>query len=141
MTMNPTHCPVVKIVIQRGKGDCGICALAMFLDKSYEDVFAAAVARTKSRRLHHSGMYWRQIRETAAGFGVALVNLRKFDCEADCGIVAIRMDKTNDHYFGHVALLKAGLIFDTDGTVWEPDAYWLAHDAEPTALYTTGRTA
>jgi hypothetical protein len=129
--MNPAHSPMVRIVTQRSEGDCGICALAMFLEMSYEDVFAAAVTETHSRRLHHSGMYSRQIKGTAAALGVRLRQRRKWDMETDTGLVILWFNRQSSH----VALLKCGLIFDTDGTVWEPDAYCIAFNAVPKALY------
>lgn len=133
---NPAHSPVVKIVTMRGNGDCCIGALAMFLGKSYEDILSAAVKETKSRRLHHSGMYWRQIRDTAAALGVPLKLRRKFDLLTDCGILALEFETNNPH----VVLLKAGLIFDPDeGEVWEPAAYCMAYEGVPKALYVDER--
>jgi hypothetical protein len=128
--VNPSHSPMVRVVTQRGDGDCGICALAMFLDRSYEDVFAAAVTETHSQRLHHSGMWSKQIKLTAAALGVRLRQKRKWDMDTATGLIILSFKRSS-----HVALLKNGLIFDTDGYVWEPDAYCLAFEAEAKALY------
>lgn len=115
--------PVVQIQIQRAPGDCAICALSMYLGTSYENVLGAAVSTTKKSRIHHLGMFTRQMKRTAKKLGVKLDLKRRVDMENDEGVLAVRDDKNE---LEHAVLLKAGLIFDGDGTVWEPETY-LAH--------------
>jgi hypothetical protein len=130
MQVDPAHNPVIKIVTQRGEGDCGIAAIAMLLGRTYEDVLAAAVSKTKSRTLHVRGVHFRQIRQTLDALGYRTRTKRKVDFDNDCGIVDIT------HRDGrHVAVLKAGLLFDTTGVVWEPEFYLLDQEGHVTALY------
>lgn len=122
--------PVVRMVAQRGQGDCAIACLAMYLGKSYEDVLAAAVSKSKNTRVHHTGMYIRQIRATAGALGVKVRATKKVDLDSGCGILHFT------HRDGaHVVLLKAGLIFDPDGaTVWDPDLYILDQEVKEGSL-------
>lgn len=109
--------PVVKLQVQRAPGDCSICSLSMLLGVPYEDVLAAAVKMTGSR-VHHIGMLTRDIKRTAKKLGVALTLRRSVDLEHDEGILSLAAG-----VHCHAVLLKAGLIFDGDGTVWCPDVF------------------
>lgn len=116
--------PYVALVLQRDKGDCGIAALAMLLGRSYEDVFAASISK-KFRTPHTAGMYTRQLKATARKLGSKLLFKRAFDLESSCGLLTVeKIDKQPDEFAQHLVLLKYGLIFDTDGTVHEPDFYF-----------------
>lgn len=121
--------PILRMVPQRFNGDCAICALAMYLGRAYEDVLAAAGAR--SRRPHHAGLFRRQITATAKALGTPLIAARSWDLETTSGILHL------EHRAGaHVVVLAEGLIFDPDGgVVWSPDVYLLSQDAEPTHVY------
>lgn len=121
--------PVVQIQVQRAPGDCGITALAMLLGRSYEDVLGAAVKTTASSRVHHNGMFTRQMRATAKRLGVKLTLHRGFDLENDEGLLALS-GKDGEH----IVLLKAGLIFDGDGTVWDPPTFLGAYEYRPVSL-------
>lgn len=110
--------PVVKLQVQRAPGDCCICALSMLLGVPYEDVLGAAVKTTGGSRVHHAGMITRDIKRTAKKLGVDLTLHRSVDLEHDEGVLSLAAD---EHC--HAVLLKAGLIFDGDGTCWEPDVY------------------
>lgn len=113
--------PVVKLQVQRAPGDCAICALSMLLGVPYEDVLGAAVKTTGGSRVHHAGMLTRDMKRTAKKLGVALALRRSVDLEQDEGILSLA---AGEHC--HAVLLKAGLIFDGDGTVWVPDVYLAA---------------
>lgn len=70
-------------------------------------------------------MYVPQLRRIAKALGVRLAMRRHFDVETAEGILHI------SHREGdHVAFLKAGLVFETDGTVWEPDVYRIYQGTE-----------
>lgn len=121
--------PVVQIQVQRAPGDCAVCALAMLLGRSYEDVLGAAVKSTSSARVHHNGMFTRQMKATAKRLGIVLTLRRGFDLEQDEGVLALARDGEQ-----HAVLLKAGLIFDGDGTVWEPETFCAHYLYRPVSL-------
>lgn len=121
--------PVVKLQTQRAPGDCGVCALAMLLGVSYEDVLGAAVKTTARSRVHHTGMFTRDMKRTAKKLGVQLSLRRAIDLEHDEGVLSL--EGASD---AHAVLLKAGLIFDGDGCVWEPETYMAATGYQPISL-------
>jgi len=127
--------PFVTLVLQRQSGDCGLAALAMLLGCSYEDVLAAAVTRRRPKP-HVGGMYTREVTYLARKLGTPLVFKRTWDFESDCGLLTVEKIKvaTTDEYRQHLVLLKFGLLFDTDGTVWEPETYFAQHDFRPVSL-------
>ncbi len=126
--------PFVELVIQRGKGDCGIAALAMLLGRPYEDVFAAAITRT-CQKPHHSGMLTRQIQAAAARLGIVLILRRSWDLESSAGLLTVEQTEPKpDEFTQHLVLLKFGLIFDTDGTVWEPETFFEQQKFRPVSL-------
>jgi ABC-type bacteriocin/lantibiotic exporter with double-glycine peptidase domain len=112
--------PVLRVVTARDCGDCGVCCLAMILGYSYEDIFAVAVGVTQNVEVHTAGMWIRQIVKIAEILGVTLHRRRKWDLETSCGILSLHNTKRN---LGHVVVLKNGMIFDVDGTVWEASVY------------------
>ena len=119
--------PIVQIQVQRAEGDCAIVALSMYLGIGYEDVLAAAVKVT-GRRAHHSGLFTRDMKAAAKRLGTPLILKRVFDLDSACGVLALRRTTTQGekHQEEHAVLLRAGLVFDTDGTVWELETF-LAH--------------
>lgn len=122
--------PVVQIQVQRTAGDCTICALSMYLGRGYEDVLGAAVASTNSARVHHNGMFTRDMKSTAKRLGVILDLCRGFDVDNDEGVLSLTDAEKNQH----AVLLKSGLIFDGDGTVWEPQTYFSHYHYRPISL-------
>ena len=127
--------PFVTLVIQRQHGDCGLAALAMLLGLSYEDVLAAAVTRRRPKP-HVGGMYTREVTFLARRLGTPLAFTRTWDLETDCGLLTVEKTKITaaDTFTQHLVLLKFGLVFDTDGTVWEPETYFAQHDFRPVSL-------
>ena len=126
--------PFIELIPQRDKGDCGIAALAMFLGKSYEDVFAKAITKCHPKP-HVTGMYTRQLKDVAKRLGVTLSLKRSWDLETDCGLLSVeKIDKKDDEFPQHILLLRFGLLFDTDTTVWEPDAYFAVNSYRPISL-------
>ena len=116
--------PIVQIQVQRAEGDCAIVSLSMYLGLGYEDVLAAAVQVT-GRRAHRSGLFTRDMKRVAKQLGTTLTLHRVFDVETACGLLALRKStaKGERQEEEHAVLLRAGLIFDTDGTVWEPETF------------------
>lgn len=123
--------PVVKIQRSRSGADCAIVALAMYLERPYEDILAAAVRVTRSADVHRTrGLYTREMRRVATALGVELSLRRGFDLDADEGVIGF----THASADGHVALLKGGLIFDHDATCWEPEVFCVHYGYRPVSL-------
>ncbi len=110
--------------------------MAMYLGVSYEDVLAAAVTRGKKpdHKIHRKGFYTPAILQTARRLGFALKHTRHVDLETSNGILGLVSKKRGEP--DHVVLLREGLLFDTDGSVWEPDVYFAHHRYAPTDLIT-----
>ena len=125
--------PIVRIVKQQSTGDCVIAVLAMYFCMDYEDVLGAAVLVNKAKRIHRVGMYDYQILETAKALKHPLIKRRTFDLETSCGILSLLHKRPQKD--SHVVLLKNGLIFDTDATVWEPDIYFDNAKFKPVAIF------
>lgn len=126
--------PFVELVPQQERADCGIAALAMLLGKRYLDVYAAAVTKAYPHP-HTTGMYTRQLQQVAARFGVTLALRRTWDLENDCGLLTVeKIDRQPDEYAQHLVLLKFGLVFDTDMTVWEPADYFEMQGFRPVSI-------
>lgn len=127
--------PFVETVKQRGKADCCIAALAMLLGRTYEDVLAAAITK-KHPQPHATGMYTlRQLQATARRLGIALHLRRTWDFETSTGLMTMeKIDPTTADFAQHVVLLKFGLIFDTDGFVWEPEMFCQILKFRPVSL-------
>ena len=129
--------PIVQIQVSRALGDCAVVALSMYLGRPYEDVFAAAASITKNILFHKTGMFYTQIHQTAAIFGTTLhtTKLAKtYDLDSICGILGLRATPTRNQ---HVVLIKAGLVFEADGTVWEVDTYLKHTKYKPLCLTTS----
>lgn len=127
--------PFVNIVLQQDKADCAIAVLAMYLGLPYHDVFAAAITPTFPAP-HKKGMYSRQIIQLAKRLNLKLTLKRTWDLETSCGLLTIeKIDKQPDEFAQHMVLLKFGLIFDTDGTVWEPADYFEQQKFRPVSIF------
>jgi hypothetical protein len=122
--------PFVTITLQQAKADCGVASFAMLTGVSYLDAFAAA-----GDRVHKTGMKTRQIVTMARRLGYVLKLQRAFDVDSDVGLLTVeRVTKKATEWDQHMVLLKWGLIFDTDGSVWEPDVYFAQHGFRPLSL-------
>jgi len=121
--------PVIQIILQRSTGDCALVALAMFLGRSYEDVLA--VAGSLDEQVHRHGLYIPQILKIAKRLGTPLCRRKHWDLETSEGILDLASTINAD---AHVVVLKAGLIFDTEGTVWSPEVYLLNEYYKPMSL-------
>lgn len=115
----------VRVVEQRGEGDCCIAVLAMLLGMSYEDVLAAA-SQTMGAKVHREGMWTHQILRTAKAIGSPLKKKKSWDLETDTGIVVLE-----NTYASHVVVAWEGLLLDTSGTIWQPDVYLKHYEYTP----------
>ena len=107
--------PILRVVTCREMADCAIVALAMYLGHSYEDVLRAVTV--SDRHQGKRGLWSRTIVRIAARLGHQLKRKHAIDWESDYGILRLP---------DHAVVLRNGLVFETDGTVWDVDAY-LAH--------------
>lgn len=129
--------PYVRLVSQRAKGDCGLAALAMYFGLSYEEVFCAAHCRKRDRDVRETGMYTKDFLRIAKRLGRVLLLRRKVDLDEDTGILTIeRTEPQEECFLQHVVLLRFGLIFDTDGMIWEPQDYMDMLNFRPLSLLT-----
>jgi hypothetical protein len=122
--------PFVNITLQQSKADCGVASFAMLTGVSYLDAFAAI-----GSNVHKTGMKTRQVVTMGRRLGYELKLQRQFDLDTDCGLLAVeRVTKKAGEWDQHMVLLKWGLVFDTDGSVWEPDVYFAQHGFRPLSL-------
>jgi hypothetical protein len=75
----------------------------------------------------------RQVLAAAKRLGRPLRFCRTFDLETDTGILGVRSKKWPQE---HLVVLKDGLVFDTDATVWDADVFLSAYDAKAISLLT-----
>ncbi len=123
--------PVVRIQVSRGEKDCALVALSIYLNVPYEDVLVVAVPVTHSKAPHHRGLWTREIKLIAKQLGHPLKLRRQFDLDEDEGIAGfVTPNKLEDH----VAFVKHGLVWDTDGTIWEADYYCEQTGYRPVSL-------
>ncbi len=115
--------PFLTVIPQRHGMDCGVACLAMLLNVSYE---LALLAFRK-----HEQIIVRDVQTAARRLGTRLRFRRKFDLETDTGILGVRSPKWD---YEHLVVLRDGLVFDTDATVWDVDVFLAAYDATPLSL-------
>lgn len=121
---------VISYQVGRGHGDCALVALSILLQVSYEDVLAEAVRVTGADRPHNRGLHTREIRQIARRLGTILRLRRGFDLDEDEGIAGF-LHQTKP---AHVAFCKRGLVWETDGTVWESETYLADTGYRPVSL-------
>lgn len=106
---------VIQVVIHREPNDCALVALSMFLGESYEDILR--IVTVTDRRQGRDGLWSPTIIRIAKRLGHILKVRKTFDLESDYGIL-----RTEDH----AVVLRNGLVIESNGTIWDADAY-LAH--------------
>lgn len=126
----------VKVVPQRHDYDCGTACLAMLLDVPYGDAAAAVRAVYNPKGW---GVTTKALQVAAQRLGARLRAVRKRGDYLDghTGILGIKPTDTASGLpdCGHWTILKAGVIVDTDGTVWPNVADYLkAKRARPVTL-------
>lgn len=124
-----TDTPVIRVVLQRHRADCGVAVLAMLLGVSYEE--SLVVVSHEVPEVLSGGVYERHLKAAAKRLGVILRGKRAYDMDEEFGILALSSPLWSTD---HVVILKDGLIFETDGTVWEADVFLRHHQAKPGVL-------
>jgi ABC-type bacteriocin/lantibiotic exporter with double-glycine peptidase domain len=126
-----------SVMKQRADGDCGIAALAMYSEQSYEDAYVAIsklgpdeLTRVRGKQ----GLYNSHLIAAAKHLGVQLTAVRKYDLDDDEGVLRVRWNKT-PKLGGHFVAVKSGLVFDpTDATATPWRDYLERYDARPCTL-------
>lgn len=116
--------PLVQMVAQRHPADCGAACLAMLLGISYEDALIHLCGEVP--RILTRGVWFTELQRAAARMGVTLKIRHRWDLEVHEGIAQI---KFKDNGSAHVVVVREGLFFDTDYSVWDPQDYFKAKKA------------
>lgn len=95
--------------------DCALLALAFYLGEPYDDVLRT-VARLDPD-MGKKGLTTRQIKEVAKAMGHPLRIKRTVNFDDDYGIVL---------WVDHANVIRNGLLFESNGTVWDPTDYMVA---------------
>ncbi len=119
--------PLINLIPQRHIADCGVTCLAMFLGVTYED---ALLAFDDGSRVIRSGVWFPDLRRAAAKLGIPTRVKRAPDIELDEGILKVEFRRGETH----VVVLREGILFDTDFSVWRPEDYCAAKRAKLGAL-------
>lgn len=115
----------MRLVPQRTGGDCGIAALATYLEMSYEDVYTAAASIDKARR-GKSGMETRRLLALAKQLGVTLRRQKNPDLDVHEGLLFVKWSRRQHGFWWHTVVLYHGIIADpADGYVLDADEYLL----------------
>jgi ABC-type bacteriocin/lantibiotic exporter with double-glycine peptidase domain len=97
------------MIRQRKDGDCGIAALAMLFEQSYEDVYVAA-AQVDRKNRGAKGTTIKTLQAIAEKLGHSLRHRRSFSLDEDDGVLGLMwLPKLKK---GHWVALKGGLVFD-----------------------------
>ncbi len=124
--------PIIQVITQRSKSDCGVSCLAMVLGVSYEDALVAVAA--EAPRVMTCGVWLTELERAAVRLGRSFRRRRKFDMEDASGILNVLSDAWPHN---HLVVLLAGMIFDTDGTIWEAQDFLKVQQARPGVLLET----
>lgn len=118
----------IKPIVQTGH-DCAIAALAMFTDRPYAEV--ATVVVEIAPKAFTRGMWATEIQRAAKRLGVILKQTRRFNVDADSGLLCV-----HEQVMGaHVVVLFHGVIMNpADGKSWKPAAYFSYAKAKPRVL-------
>lgn len=102
---------MAQLISQRAHGDCGVAALAMAAEVSYEDAYVAVtqVPGDLTHRLRgKSGLQNRDVVHAAKRLGLTLRPTRRFDLDVDEGVLRIRGSSFAED--GHFVAVKHGLV-------------------------------
>lgn len=109
----------------REDGDCAIAAVATYLNQTYEDVLRV-VSEVDKKNKGKKGLFPAQLKKVCAGFGVNLKKRTGVNLQEDYGLLWMP---------GHIAVIRNGLLFDADGSIWDVEDYLNYHEVEGVSLY------
>jgi hypothetical protein len=105
--------PIMRVEPRRQSNDCATWALSTYLGVPYDQVWQAVqkLDRCKGK----NGLHTRTMRRIADALGRPLKRLPPTKITDDSyGVLVISAKKD-----GHAAVIRNGLVFDTDSTVWD----------------------
>lgn len=99
------------LIRQRGDHDCGICALGMYAQMAYEDVYVAVAAIDPATR-GKGGLHNHEIIRAAARLGLTLEATRRFDLDDEDGVLRVRWNgrKGTQIPGGHFVAVRDGQV-------------------------------
>jgi predicted double-glycine peptidase len=109
--------PIVTMVAQRHKADCGAATLAMVLGISYEDALIALGGQVP--QVLRRGVWFPELQRAAESLGVTLTLRKRWTADEHEGIAQVKFKDGT----AHVVVIREGLVFDTDLSVWDPADY------------------
>lgn len=109
----------------REEDDCAIAAIATYLNQTYEDVLRV-VSEVDKKNKGKKGLFPAQLRKVCAHFGVNVKKSRGLHILDEYGLLWMP---------GHVAVIRNGLLFDADGSIWDVEDYLKHHGVEEVSLY------
>ena len=108
------------LTTQRTLTDCAIAALAMVLGLGYEQVRERTIKLIKN---FEEGLTSREIARVAKSFKRSLKVIDKMDDDTVNELVGLMVVRRGNVY--HALVLFHGVLYDpSDGTLWEPSAYF-----------------
>lgn len=117
--------PLFRVCLQRHDADCAVVSLAHALSLPYEAVLI--VASRIAPKVLTRGLYSVEIVLIAENFGRELVKKKgKVDLDTDTGVLIIQFTNKSEH----AAYLTNGLVFETNGDVWEAEQYLKRYNAK-----------
>jgi hypothetical protein len=112
----------VKLVLQRGQGDCAVAAVATL------------AAKLDAEHRGRNGMHLARIVALGKRLGVILKVKRRLDLETDEGLLVVRWQRRRKNRL-HLVVLAHGVIVDpADGQILPPDEYFVRAHAAPDAF-------
>lgn len=119
----------MRLVLQRADGDCGLAALATYIEATYEDAYAA-MTTIDSKRRGKSGVFLKDLMRLSAKMGVPLRLKRRFDLDESEGLLHIVWLDGDVVGLGHMVVLYKGVIVDpSDGEITEAEEFLVKRQA------------
>jgi len=117
----------IKLVVGREPNDCAVCALAMYLGVSYEDVLREVAVRDRPWQ-GRQGLKLKEIERVARALGTPLRRHRKYDLGTAYGLLSLPK---------HLVLVRGGFVIDAEpggASFWEVEDYLHTYAVRPGML-------
>ena len=105
--------PIMRVEPRRQSNDCAVWALNTYLGIPYDEVWQTVLKLDRSKG--KNGLHTRTIRRVAEALGRPLQRLPPSKITEDSYGVLVISEKDT----GHAVVVRNGLVFDTDSTVWD----------------------
>lgn len=123
----------MKLVLQRGLGDCAVAAVATLLELTYEDVFLEA-SKLDADYHGRNGMHLARIIQLGKKLGVIFQVKRPWDLESDEGLLVVRWKRKRKDKLHLVAIAHGVIVDPMDGQISHHDDYCTSTQAVPDAF-------